>query len=131
MNFARAMQAAGGSVLQASSAPTKPLVCVAISASLALYTWADLRGRSLRVLCAFKSCSRVRLPMPITSSKQEVHPGVLKFSKCLRRALKWSGLILATTKVLRGTNTDLGRILLKRGNRRDGGWCVQWTVLVL
>src|SRR6516165_7080458 len=86
MNFACAMQAAGGSVLQVSSAPTKPPVCVVTSASLALYTWVDLRGRSLRVLCAFKSCARVRLPMPITSSKQEVRPGVLK-AKRLRNGL--------------------------------------------
>src|SRR5215472_18849630 len=86
MNFARATQAAGGSVLQVSSAPTKPPVCVATSASLALYTWADLRGRSLHLVCAFKSCTRVQLPMPIQSSKQEVRPGVLKFSK------KWPGL---------------------------------------
>src|SRR5215467_15432691 len=122
MNFARATQAAGGSVLQVTSAPTKPPVCVATSASLALYTWADLRGRSLRVVCAFKSCTRVQLPMPIQSSKQEVHPGVLKSSK--------NGLVLTPrpTTVLRETNIDLSRILLKRGNRRDGGWCVQWTV---
>src|SRR5215469_9598979 len=95
MDFALAMQAAGGSVLQASSAPTKPPICVATSASLALYTWVDLPGPGLRVLCAFKSCSLVPLPMPITSSKQEVRPGVLKFSKCLRRTcveMVWSHL---------------------------------------
>lgn len=60
-----------------------------------------------------------------TVLKKEVRPGVLSFSK------KWPGLDPAPTKVFRETNTDLGRILLKRGNRRDGGWCVQWTVLML